>query len=95
MDNLPETQAPYCRMMGQQNTEKDVESLQKSGRRRGSCLDVFVVMSIIFLFVAVGAVTVVVATVAMETRRQPAEFKATQTGDTPNPRYKVKTDSYF
>nr|XP_020443136.1 uncharacterized protein LOC109952413 [Monopterus albus] len=34
----------------------DVESLQKSGRRRGSCLDVFLVMSIIVLFVAVTAV---------------------------------------
>lgn len=73
----------------------DVESLQKSGRRRGSCLDVFVVMSIIFLFVAVAAVAVVLATVVMETPRKLAEFEARQTGDTPNPTYKVKTDSYF
>ncbi|XP_078138910.1 uncharacterized protein LOC144538518 [Centroberyx gerrardi] len=34
----------------------DVESLQNIGRRRGRCMDVFLVMSIIFLFVAVAAV---------------------------------------
>uniref|UniRef100_A0A8P4KN16 Uncharacterized protein n=1 Tax=Dicentrarchus labrax TaxID=13489 RepID=A0A8P4KN16_DICLA len=49
---------PYYRRMGQQNTEIDIESLQKSGRRRGGCLDVFLVLSIIFLFVAVAAVAV-------------------------------------
>ncbi|XP_034438046.1 uncharacterized protein LOC117759762 [Hippoglossus hippoglossus] len=34
----------------------DVESLQKSGPRRSSCLNVFLVASVIFLFVAVSAV---------------------------------------
>ncbi|XP_074553777.1 uncharacterized protein LOC141810276 [Halichoeres trimaculatus] len=42
--------------MGHQVTQMDVESLQKSGSRRGRCLDTFLVVSIIFLFVAVTAV---------------------------------------
>ncbi|CAL8330742.1 unnamed protein product [Lota lota] len=36
----------------------DVESLRKSGSSRLRCLDVFLVVSIVFLFVAVGFVTV-------------------------------------
>lgn len=50
-----------CRpMMGQQTAEIDEESLQTTGHRRRSCLDVFLVTSIIFLFLAVAAVAAVV-----------------------------------
>lgn len=83
--------APYCRVMGQQNTEKDVEALQKSGRRRGSCLDIFLVMSIILLFAAVVAVAVVVAKVVMEHPHQPFEF--TGSGQATDTAYKVKNGS--
>lgn len=41
--------------MSHQNTTMDVESLHKSDRRGRSYHDVFVVMSIIFLFVTVAA----------------------------------------
>ncbi|XP_054461112.1 uncharacterized protein LOC129096370 [Anoplopoma fimbria] len=54
--------------MGHQDKEMDVESLQKSVRRRGSCLDVFLVVSIIFLFVAVTAATAGGLILVMELR---------------------------
>lgn len=41
--------------MGNQDKQMDEESLQKSGSRRGRCLDTFLVVSIIFLSVAVIA----------------------------------------
>lgn len=74
----------------------DVESLQKSSRRRGSCLDVFLVISIIFLFVAVAAVAVGGAMFVMEVRpklestRRSFRFEASKlTEDTPDSAYKV------
>lgn len=80
----------------------DIESLQKSGRRRGSCLDVFLVMSIIFLFVAVTAVAAGGVMVVMELRskldstRPSPEFQtAKQTGDTPDPAYKMENFAYL
>ncbi|XP_034392877.1 uncharacterized protein LOC117733378 [Cyclopterus lumpus] len=48
--------------------EMDVESLRKSGRRRGSCLDVCLVLSIMFLFVAVTAGAAAGVMVVMELR---------------------------
>ncbi|XP_051802266.1 uncharacterized protein LOC127533406 isoform X2 [Acanthochromis polyacanthus] len=54
--------------MGQQS--KDVESLQESGRRRGSCLDIFLVVSVVFLFVTLTALTVVGLMVVMELRSE-------------------------
>ncbi|XP_068448677.1 uncharacterized protein [Clinocottus analis] len=54
--------------MGHQDKDMDVESLQKSGRRRGSCLDVFLVVSVIFLLVAVTAGAAVGVMVVMELR---------------------------
>ncbi|XP_031720732.1 uncharacterized protein LOC116392998 [Anarrhichthys ocellatus] len=53
--------------MGHQDKEMDVESHQKSGRR-GCCLDVFLVVSIIFLFVAVTAGAAGGVMVVMELR---------------------------
>lgn len=49
---------------------KDTESLQTRGRRRGSCLDAFLVAAIVILFVALTAMAVVVATVVMKTPSQ-------------------------
>lgn len=81
----------------------DVESLQKSGRRRGSCLDIFFILSIIFLFVAVAAVAVGGAMFVMEVRtklesKRPtyAEFETSgQTGPAPEPVYKVQNFAYL
>ncbi|XP_035516487.1 uncharacterized protein LOC118327292 [Morone saxatilis] len=89
-------------MMGQQNTEIDIESLQKSGRRRGGCLDVFVVLSIIFLFVAVAAVAVGGLMVVMELRSKLETARPyinvealKQTGDTTEPSYKIQNFVYL
>lgn len=54
--------------MGQQS--KDVESLQESGRRRGSCLDIFLVVSVISLFMTLTALTVGGLMVVMELRTE-------------------------
>ncbi|XP_028419787.1 uncharacterized protein LOC114545596 [Perca flavescens] len=56
--------------MGHQDKEMDIESLQKSSRRRGSCLDVFLFGSIIFLFVTVAAVAAGGLMVVMELRSE-------------------------
>lgn len=81
--------------MGHQDKEMDIESLQNSGRRRGSCLDVFLVGSIICLFVTVAAVAAGGLMVVMELRselqsklpRTHGEFeKSKLSGD---PAYKV------
>ncbi|KAK9539864.1 hypothetical protein VZT92_002351 [Zoarces viviparus] len=53
--------------MGHQDKDMDVESHQRSGRR-GCCLDVFLVVSIIFLFVAVTAGAAGGVMVVMELR---------------------------
>ncbi|XP_070780641.1 uncharacterized protein [Enoplosus armatus] len=88
--------------MGHQNKEVDVESLQKSGRRRGSCLDIFLVMSIVFLFVAVTAVAAGGVMVVMELRSKlessPPSFEfqtSKRTGDTSNPAYKMQNFAYL
>ncbi|XP_051241599.1 uncharacterized protein LOC127355135 [Dicentrarchus labrax] len=88
--------------MGQQNTEIDIESLQKSGRRRGGCLDVFLVLSIIFLFVAVAAVAVGGLMVVkelrskLETARPSINVEALkQTGDTTDSSYKMQNFVYL
>lgn len=74
----------------------DVESLQKTGRRRGSCLDVFLVGSTIFLLVAVAALAAGGVMVVMELRSElettrPSSDPRTSrlTGDTPDSAYKV------
>lgn len=81
----------------------DIESLQKSDRRRGSCLDVFLVVSIISLFVSVAAViaggVMVVRDLQskVDSSRKPLEFESSKSrGDTPSQEYKVKeTDSNY
>ncbi|XP_070843859.1 uncharacterized protein [Chaetodon trifascialis] len=87
--------------MGQQN-EMDVESLQKSGRRRGSCLDVFLVISVIFLFMAVTAVTVggLMAVIELRSKLESArpsfEFETSKlSADAPDPAYKMQNFAYL
>lgn len=69
----------------------DVESLQKSGRRRSGCLDAFLIASITFLFVAVAAVTVVGTMVVMALKSRldsPTHYQQVETshltGDLPS-----------
>ncbi|KAI4832073.1 hypothetical protein KUCAC02_015056 [Chaenocephalus aceratus] len=80
----------------------DVESLQKSGRRRGSCLDVFLVGSTIFLLVAVAALAAGGVMVVMELRSElettrPSSDPRTSrlTGDTPDSAYKMQNFAYL
>ncbi|XP_045903833.1 uncharacterized protein LOC123970027 [Micropterus dolomieu] len=82
--------------MGHQNKEMDVESLQQIGRRRGGCLDMFLVMSIIFLFVAVTAVAaggaMLVIKLHPNLEPSPPSFNieaSKQTGGTSSPAYKM------
>lgn len=78
--------------MGHPNVDVDVESLQKSDRRRWSCMDVFVIMSIIFLFVAMAVIAFVIVNVVMK----PCELKkGTVTEDLPSLSYKVEKGSSF
>ncbi|CAK6968375.1 uncharacterized protein LOC128366209 [Scomber scombrus] len=88
--------------MDHQNTEMDTESLQKRERRRGSCLDVFLVVSIIFLFAAVVAVAAGGVVVMMELRSKvdssfpsSESMSSTLTGDTPSPAYKMQDCAYL
>lgn len=92
VDTVSETQTPYCQVMGNPNVAVDVESLQRSDRRRWSCMDVFVIVSIIFLFVAMAVITFVIVTIVMK----PREFmEAVVTGDPPSLSYKVEKSSSF
>lgn len=63
---------------------KDTESLQTRGRRRVTCLDAFLVASIILLFMAVTAMAVVVAMRVMDPG---------STEHTGSPAYKVKQNA--
>lgn len=70
----------------------DVESLQKSGRRRWSCMDVFVIVSIIFLFAAIAVIAFVIVNIVMK----PSDLKeVTVAGDPPSLSYKVEKGSSF
>lgn len=80
----------------------DVESLQKSDRRRRSCLDVFLVTSVIFLFVAVAAVAVggLMAVIDLRSKLEPArpsyESEASKlSGDAPDSAYKMQNFAYL
>lgn len=66
MDALPEAEAPYRLLMGHKVTETDEESLQASGRGRGRCVSAFLVVSVLFLFVAVAALAAGGMMVAMD-----------------------------
>lgn len=86
---------PTCRpMMGQHSVEIDEESLQKTGRRRSSCLDVFLVTSIIILFLAVVAVAAVVGLFLMDHPSRSKEFRM-PTSTTDAPKYKVRIGSHL
>ncbi|XP_020497007.1 uncharacterized protein [Labrus bergylta] len=83
--------------MGHQNSHMDAESLQESGRRRGRCLDVFLIVSIVFLFVALTAVAagglICLAKLrsSLDSRRPPVHPDTSErTGDRPNPTYKMQ-----
>lgn len=80
--------------MGQQNKEVDPESLREP--RRGGCLDTFLVVSILFLFLAVtalaagGVLSVMDLRSKLETSPQIARYEMLKsTGATPSPVYKV------
>ncbi|XP_053182870.1 uncharacterized protein LOC128366209 [Scomber japonicus] len=88
--------------MEHQNTDMDTESLQKRERRRGSCLDVFLVVSIIFLFAAVVTVAAGGVMIMMELRSKvdssspsSESMTSTLTGDTPSPAYKMQNYAYL
>uniref|UniRef100_UPI0037E84603 uncharacterized protein n=1 Tax=Semicossyphus pulcher TaxID=241346 RepID=UPI0037E84603 len=80
----------------------DAESLQKSDRRRSRCLDVFLVVSIIFLFVALtavaagGVITVRELRSKLDSTRPPVQFETLkQSEDTPDPAYKMQNFVYL
>ncbi|XP_053274258.1 uncharacterized protein LOC128436537 [Pleuronectes platessa] len=79
----------------------DVESLQKSGRRRSSCLNVFLVASVIFLFVAVSAVAAGVVLVEMNLGSRRLEIPnfnpeaVKSTGHAPYPESKMQKFAYL
>ncbi|XP_017281114.1 uncharacterized protein LOC108241475 [Kryptolebias marmoratus] len=56
--------------MGQQDNQADVESLQKSEHRRGSCVNIFLFMSIFVLFLSVTALAVCGVMVVRELRSE-------------------------
>lgn len=83
--------------MSQQNPEVDAESLQKSARRRGNCLDVFLVTSVLFLFAAVVALAVAGVMVVKGLQPQPRpsfqmseHAAASLMGGTPSPAFKME-----
>lgn len=83
--------------MGHQS--KDVESLQESGRRRGSCLDIFLVVSVVSLFVTLAALTAGGLMVVMDLRSQlkpPREVHPPNLGgDAPSPTNKAQRYAYL
>ncbi|KAM7393920.1 hypothetical protein PAMP_020756 [Pampus punctatissimus] len=91
--------------MGQQKTEMDIESLKHSERRRGSCWDVFLVLSITFLFIAVTAVAIVEVTYLNDLRsgkylvRPSIQIGTSKliggVGGTPPPEYKMQKFAYL
>ncbi|KAM4585334.1 uncharacterized protein PAE49_004619 [Odontesthes bonariensis] len=81
-------------------TEVDVEALQKSDRRRRSCLDAFLVMSVIFLFMAVSALTaggvMVLKKIQLEQKPKSLEFDmGSLRGNTPSPAFKMQNFAYL
>lgn len=86
--------------MGNQDTQMDVESQQKSGSRRGRCLDTFLVVSIIFLFVAVialaagGVIFVMKLTSELHSRGLP-NLGATESVEMSYQTYKMQNFAYL
>ncbi|TKS68995.1 hypothetical protein D9C73_003059 [Collichthys lucidus] len=84
----------------------DVESLQKNSRRRTRCLDVFLVVSIIFLFGALAAVAVSGVRVVAELDSKLSQLKSKlelasppealkQTANESSPVYKMENFAYL
>ncbi|XP_062244631.1 uncharacterized protein LOC133954289 isoform X2 [Platichthys flesus] len=79
----------------------DVESLQKSGRPRSSCLNVCLVASVIILFVAVAAVAAGVVVVQMNPGSRRLEIPnfnteaVKSTGQAPYPESKMQKFAYL
>lgn len=105
MEESPsEAQTSACRLMeGHQNThmDVDVESLRKSGRRRGHCLDTCLVISVMVLFVSVGAVAagVVLAVRDLQSKVAPPAYLRYEapgpTEPTDSPVYKMQNFAYL
>ena len=76
--------------MEHQTSDVDTESLQKSARHRGRCLDSFLVTSVIFLFAAVAALAVfgVMLVLELQSNQEPLHLSGL-TGDAPSPAFKV------
>ncbi|KAM4594211.1 uncharacterized protein V3H82_027163 [Fundulus diaphanus] len=90
--------------MEQQSNQVDVESLRSSAPRRGSCVDVFLGLSIVFLFVAVTGLAVGGMLVTKELRAelrsvsQPIPASPVQLsgiGDSPSSAYKMHNFAYL
>ncbi|KAM9857566.1 uncharacterized protein ACBR49_001184 [Aulostomus maculatus] len=82
--------------------EMDVESLEKSSRRRGGCLDVFLIVSILVLFALVSALTVGQVMVVKELLSRmgslppPSEFGAsTFIGATSGPAHRMQNFAFL
>ncbi|XP_019939479.2 uncharacterized protein [Paralichthys olivaceus] len=78
----------------------DVESLQKSGHRRSSRLNAFLVVSVIFLFVAVAAVAAggVMVVIDLRSKLKPLSFDfetVKLTGHAPYPESKMNKFAYL
>lgn len=85
--------------MGHQDSQKDVESVQKTDWGRGSCMNVFLFTSIFVLFVSVAALAVCGVMVVRELQ---SDLKKTYQvsdsgiierleGEQPSPAFKVNT----
>ncbi|XP_058496958.1 uncharacterized protein LOC131467204 [Solea solea] len=87
--------------MRDQNREMDVESLQKTDSRRGSCLHVFLVVSIVFLFVAVAGLAAGGVMFALDVRSKLKPFEVLPptaerlTGPAPYPEYKMQKFAFL
>ncbi|KAM9315325.1 uncharacterized protein KZ484_024989 [Pholidichthys leucotaenia] len=77
--------------MGHQIKDVDIESLQERVRRRGSCLDVFLVASVGFLFLAVAGLAGVMFVVKLPPTSGPDRL----TGVTHSLRYKMENFAYL
>lgn len=81
-------------MMGQHTAQIDEESLQKTGCRRRNCLDVFLVTSIVLLFMLVAAVAAVVGVNVMAPQPRSPEFPMPERMSD-GPYFKVRIGSHL
>lgn len=88
LDRLPEARTLSACSFDPTAQNMDPESLQKVGRRRG-CLDAFLVVSVIFLFLSVAAI--VAGGVMVMKNLQDNTPKSAFIGSAPPTGYKVNT----